>query len=189
MAMVRGMSRFELADGRELGVRSVTPADARALRHLLDEVGSEAEVTILHVPGSCTARSLRGEIAAAAAEPGTLMLCAFAAGELVGHLALAADRRPASRHVCHIGLAVRCADRGLGVGSALLDVALPWAARHGIGKVTAGVMAHNRQALRFFLAHGFRREGLRVGQFVRDGRSIDEILMARDLTPDIHPAR
>lgn len=184
MAMMRRVSRFELADGRQLDVRSAAPADARALRRLLDEIGSEPEAAILHVPGSCTIRSLRGQIAAAAGEPGDLMLSALVAGELVGHLALSTDPLPASRHVCRLGVAVRAAQRGVGVGSALLDVALSWAARHGIGKVTISVVAHNDRAVRFFAGHGFRREGLRAGQFVRMGCQIDEVLMALTALPD-----
>jgi len=185
VAMLRRMSRFELADRRRLHVRSAVPSDARALRSLLDTIGAEPEVVILHLPGSCTTRSLRGQIAQAAAEPDALMLSAFLDGVLVGHLALSADPRPASHHVCRVGLAVRSDDRGAGVGSALLDVALPWAARHGMTKAATSVLAHNARALRFFVAHGFRREGLRVDQFVRDGRRFDEVLMARPLSSGV----
>lgn len=183
MAMVRSMARFRLDDGREIGVRSAVSTDARGLKSLLDQVGAEPPVTILHEPGSRTARWLRGQIAAAAAEPGELMLVAVLEGRLAGHLALVADARPYSRHVCELGIAVSSAERGLGVGSALLEVALPWAARHGLRKAVVGVLAHNERALHFFATHGFGREGLRAGQYLLAGVSYDEVIMARLLAP------
>jgi RimJ/RimL family protein N-acetyltransferase len=184
VAMVRSMARFRLDDGREIGVRSAVSADARSLKSLLDQVGGEPRVTILHEPGSRTARWLRGQIAAAAAQPVELMLVAVLEGRLVGHLALVADQRPYSHHVCELGIAVSSAERGLGVGSALLDVALPWAARHGLRKAVVGVLAHNGRALHFFATHGFAREGLRAGQYLLAGVSYDEVIMARLLAAD-----
>ena len=181
MAMVRRTARFALADGREVVVRSTTPSDARRLRILLDEIGAEEEVSIVHMPGSCSIRAVRGRIAAAAAEPGALMLTALVGSRLVGHLALATDGRVSCRHVCDLGLAVARGERGLGIGSALLDVALPWAARNGATKATVGVLAHNERALRFFRSHGFVPEGVRLGQHRRNGSTYDETLLARRL--------
>jgi len=181
VAMVRRTASFALADGREVVVRSTTPSDARRLRTLLDEVGAESEPTIVHVPGSCSVRTVRGRIAASAAEPGTLMLTALVDSRLVGHLALVTDERASCRHVCDLGLAVVRDERGLGIGSALLDVALPWAARSGVTKATVGVLAHNERALRFFRSHGFVSEGVRLGQHRRNGSTYDETLLARRL--------
>ncbi len=180
--MVRGISRFPLGDGREVGVRSAVGADARALKKLLDDVGAEPLVTILHEPGSRTARWLRAQIARAAEEPGQLMLAAVVDGGLRGHLALVSDSRPHAHHVCELGIAVALPDRGLGVGSALLDVALPWAARHGLTKASVGVLSHNDRAQHFFAAHGFVREGCRMAQYLLGGEYHDEVLMARTLT-------
>jgi RimJ/RimL family protein N-acetyltransferase len=183
VALVRGVARFELADGREAGVRSAVGSDARALKSLLDDVGAEPQVTILHDPGSRGARWLRGQISSAAAQPGELMLAAVVDGRLAGHLALVTDPREHSRHVCELGIAVALAARGLGVGSSLLEVALPWAARHGLRKASVGVLVHNERALRFFTVHGFVREGLRTEQYSIGGRYYDEVLMARHLDP------
>jgi len=177
--MVRRTARFSLADGREVVVRSTTLSDARRLRALLDEIGGEAEVNILHTPGSCSVRAVRGRIAVAVAEPDALMLTALVDSRLVGHLALAADTRVSCRHVCELGLAVVRDERGRGVGSALLDVALPWAARHGVSKAVVAVLSHNQRALRFFRSHGFVSEGVRAGQHRRNGSSYDEVLLAR----------
>ncbi len=183
MASVRRLSRFRLNDGRELAVRSAMPGDARGVCALLDAVGAEAETPILHVSGSCSVRTLRAEVARVTTERGTLMLVALLEKGVVGHLSLAADRHPYAPHVCELGLVVQRDLRGRGIGSALLDVALPWAGRHGFVRVTVGVFSHNERALRFFTVHGFVREALLTQRFERLQRRYDEVLMARHLTP------
>jgi L-phenylalanine/L-methionine N-acetyltransferase len=178
---LRRVSSFALADDSQVAVRSAAPADARGVCALLDAVAAEPDTPLLHVPCSCSVRTLRAQIDHAATDPRDLMLVAQVDGDLVGHLSLAGDRHPYSGHVCEIGLAVRADRRGKGVGSALLDVALPWAARRPYSKVVAGVFPHNRPALRFFAVHGFLREGQLHAHYAREGGTYDEVLMARPL--------
>jgi RimJ/RimL family protein N-acetyltransferase len=178
MATLRRARRFVLADDREVSVRSAVPADARPLRALLDAVAAEPSTPILHLPGGRSLRALRAEILEASGGTDRLLLVALVDGALAGHLALAGSGHPFARHVCEVGLAVAQPLRRVGVASALMDVALPWAARHSFTRVTAGVFPHNGAALAFFSRYGFRREGLRVGQYVRAGRVYDEVLLA-----------
>jgi RimJ/RimL family protein N-acetyltransferase len=178
MATLRRARHFALTDDREVSVRSAMPTDARDLRGLLDAVAAEPSVPILHVPGSRTLRGLRAEIVEASGAADQLLLVALVDGALAGHLALAGAGHPFARHVCEVGVAVAAASRRVGVGSALMDVALPWAVRHGYTRVTAGVFPHNRAALAFFARHGFAREGVRAGQYMRDDRLYDEVLLA-----------
>lgn len=167
MATLRRTQPYELRDGCEVTVRSAAPADARAVRALLDAVAAEPFTPILHMPGSCSVRGMRAEILEAAA----------------GHLVLAGTGHPFSPHVAEVGLAVAVDRRRLGVASALMDVALPWAARRPFRRVLAAVFPHNEAALRFFATHGFRREGERYEQYRRGGRYFDEVLLALTLAP------
>jgi ribosomal protein S18 acetylase RimI-like enzyme len=73
--------------------------------------------------------------------------------------------------------------RGLGVGGALLEASVTWAAAHAMTKVALGVFPENGRAIGFYERHGFVREGLRRAQYDRAGRYHDEVLMARFLTP------
>ena len=182
MGTLRRASHFILRDGRPVQVRSATPSDARAVRTLMDASAAEAGTPILHVAGSSSLRSLRGELGDAALARDRLMLVAHVDGVLVGHLVLAGSTHPYARHVCELGIAVAADARGLGVGAALLDVALPWAARHPFSRVCASVFPHNERALRFLEAHGFTREGVRRERFWRVDRYFDEVLLSRPLT-------
>ena len=178
MSTLRRAQHFRLRDDREVTVRSAAPTDARAVRALLDGVAAEPSTPILHVPGSCTLRAMRAEIFQAAAEADRIMLVARVDGDLVGHLVLVGLGHPFSPHVCEVGLAVAAGHRRLGVASALMDVALPWAARRPFRRVCAAVFPHNEAALRFFAVNGFRREGERNDQYWRDGHYLNEVLLA-----------
>jgi putative acetyltransferase len=183
MATLRRAQHFVLRDEGEVTVRSAAPADARAVRALLDAAAAEPSTPILHVPGSCSVRGMRAEILEAAASADHIMLVAVVDGEVVGHLVLAGVGHPFSPHVCEVGLAVAAAHRRLGVASALMDVALAWAARRPFRRVLAAVFPHNEAALRLFARHGFQREGERSEQYWRGDRYFDEVLLARRLAP------
>ena len=181
MALLAPVRRVPLRDGRELVVRSARPGDARALARLLDAVAAEPEVTLLLVPGEVSAREWRRRIATAAGRDTSLLLVAHEGDRLVGSLGLVADPHPSSPHVRVLGMSVARDWRGLGVGGALLDIALDWARAQGVAKVALSVFAGNARALAFYEGRGFAREGLRRRQLVRRGEYHDEVLMARFL--------
>ena len=183
MATLRRAQPYALRDEGEVTVRSAAPADARAVRALLDTVAAEPFTPILHLPGSCSLRTMRAEILEAAAAADRIMLVAVVDGLLAGHLVLAGTRHPFSPHVAEVGLAVAADRRRLGVASALMGVALPWAARRPFRRVVAAVFPHNEAALRLFAAQGFRREGERHEQYCRGGRYFAEVLLALTLAP------
>ncbi len=179
MVVLRRARQVRLRDGREAVVRSAVPGDARRLCRLIDAVAAEPDVRILREPGSLSERDLRRRIADGTSAAGELLLIAEADGELVGSLHLAQDHRVASAHVYDLGITVAQAFRGLGLGSALLELAAEWSRGRGGRKLTLSVFAHNEAAIRFYEANGFVREGLRRGQFIRAGRELDEVLMGR----------
>ena len=76
-------------------------------------------------------------------------------------------------------MSVGAAYRGVGVGSALLQATLAWAADVGYSRVVLSAFPHNTRAIAFYERHGFTLEGCRPRQFCRDGCYIDELLMGR----------
>lgn len=91
---------------------------------------------------------------------------------------------PAHDHVLEIGgLAVSPAAQGRGVGRHLVDGAVAEAGRRGATKVTLRVLGPNAGARRLYERCGFIVEGVLRGEFVLDGRLVDDVLMARYLTP------
>jgi len=113
-----------------------------------------------------------------------LLLVAVAGDDVIGCLAaLQADagRRNETAHILHVGLHLREAYRGLGIGSKMLAYAVKWAKESGFRKLEASIFTTNRRSLKIFKKAGFREEGLRH-QRIRMGRDyIDEVLLGKVL--------
>jgi RimJ/RimL family protein N-acetyltransferase len=170
-----------LSDGRAALLRDARPRDARALARLLDAVASESRSGLLMEPGQRTARDWRRAIIESSMHLRSAFLVAEMDGRLAADLAVQPAANPASQHVCIIGMSVAAPFRGVGLGGALLELALEWAAAWTYSKATLSVLGHNDAAVRFYERHGFIHEGRRVAQFIRAGQYSDEVLMARPL--------
>lgn len=167
------------ADGRNLVVRAGVAADARAVRDLIDAVAAEPDMPLLATPGSIGLRDVKGLIGKGARDPRSLFLVAEVAGVVVGDLGGSGLSFAPSAHVFEFGMTVGARYRGLGVGSALLEQTMAWAAAAGFTKVILSAFPHNTRAIAFYERHGFTLEGRRALQFCRAGRYLDELLMGR----------
>jgi ribosomal protein S18 acetylase RimI-like enzyme len=178
-AAAPGTTVTATADGRALVVRAGAPADARAVRDLIDAVAGEPDVPLLATPGSIGLRDVKGLIGKSLRDKRSLFLVAEVAGEIAGDLGGSGLPFAPSAHVFELGMSVGAQYRGLGVGSGLLEAALAWAAAAGFTKVVLSAFPHNARAIAFYERHGFTLEGRRVRQFCRAGRYFDEVLMGR----------
>ena len=175
------------ADGRRLVVRAGVPADARAVRDLIDAVAGEPDVPLLATPGSIGLRDVKDLIGKSARDRRSVFLVAEVAGEIAGDLGGSGLPFAPSAHVFEFGMSVGARYRDLGVGSALLEAALAWAGAAGFTKVVLSAFPHNTRAIAFYERHGFTLEGRRARQFCRSGRYFDELLMGRLVGPAPHP--
>jgi ribosomal protein S18 acetylase RimI-like enzyme len=175
------------ADGRKLVVRAGVAADARAVRDLIDAVAGEPDVPLLATPGSIGLRDVKGLIGKGARDPRSLFLVAEVAGEIAGAHGGSGLPFAPSAHVFEFGMSVGARYRGLGVGSALLEQTIAWAAAAGFTKVILSAFPHNTRAIAFYERHGFTLEGRRALQFCRAGRYLDELLMGRPVGPPPRP--
>ena len=112
------------------------------------------------------------------------MLVAEDGGEIVGYVAVGrATRLESNRHVADIrGLAVAPDHQGRGLGRALVQAALDAARERGARKVTLRVLAPNTAARALYESCGFVVEGVRREEFLLDGRYVDDVLMARQIS-------
>ena len=89
---------------------------------------------------------------------------------------------PSHAHVVAVnGLAVDPAAQGRGVGRRLVEAVLERARARGLAKVTLRVLGHNTGARHLYERCGFTTEGVLKGEFVLDGRLVDDVLMAYHL--------
>jgi ribosomal protein S18 acetylase RimI-like enzyme len=109
---------------------------------------------------------------------------------LIGTLALERDDTLQFRHNARIWhVYVRAGWRGLGLADALIDSCMAWAQQEGIRMLRLSVAANNGTAIRCYTRHGFTVYGVEQEIGYYQGAYIDELLMARRLSPDERVSR
>jgi ribosomal protein S18 acetylase RimI-like enzyme len=114
------------------------------------------------------------------------VLVATVDGRIAGYVKLGrVNELAASDHVRMVsGLAVGPEFQRRGLGRALVDAAIAEARARGARRLTLRVLGGNEGARRLYEAAGFVVEGIQRGEFLLDGRYVDDVLMALDLTGD-----
>ena len=107
-----------------------------------------------------------------------LYLLALLGGRIVGILNFEPGTRRQFRHAGEFGMTVLQQHRGIGVGSALLDLFLEWAReRRQITKLNLKVRADNQLAIALYKSRGFTVEGVQTRSVLRNGRHHDALWM------------
>jgi RimJ/RimL family protein N-acetyltransferase len=164
-----------------IAIRKAKPEDAAALVALGTAVGREPEAWLLNVDGWRSVGDERRYLRALKRHPDAAVFVADDDGAVVGRLSLARDPHGASRHVADLGLMVAATHRRRGIGRALLEQAVAWAAEAGVTKLELHVFPWNEPAIALYDDFGFEREGLRRRHYRRGGQEVDAILMAKHL--------
>ena len=82
-------------------------------------------------------------------------------------------------HVGSLGILVHPSYRNMGVGQALIEAALPEALERGKKKIILSVFDTNPRAIALYKKMDFEIVGSRKGQFLVDGKYVDEVLMEK----------
>jgi ribosomal protein S18 acetylase RimI-like enzyme len=156
-------------------IRPARADDDRALR-ALDVTGFSPDVS----PGSPPPPDrpfFSGDLAPAD------VLVAEAGGSVTGYVALGhATPLESNRHVVYMrGLAVAAEHQRRGVGRALVEAAVAAARERGARRLTLRVLGPNTAARALYESCGFVVEGVLRGEFLLDGRYVDDVLMALEL--------
>jgi ribosomal protein S18 acetylase RimI-like enzyme len=95
-------------------------------------------------------------------------------GRMLGHLWIGVQ----GYGVADLGMMVANDARGQGVGSALMEAAVPWAREHGAHKIALQVWPHNEPAIALYRKFGFDQEGrLHRHYRRRNGELWDAVVM------------
>jgi len=109
----------------------------------------------------------------------SLFLIAEAEGQIIGILTLSGAKRRNVRHSAVLGIAVASEWRGQGIGRRLMAHAIDWARQSGIlTRIELHVFARNEIAIALYESLGFKVEGRRRRAVIRDGESIDDLVMS-----------
>jgi ribosomal protein S18 acetylase RimI-like enzyme len=101
-------------------------------------------------------------------------------GSVVGYIRIKAPTHlPENAHVMQVqGLAVHPSARRRGIAAMLLTAAVQRTRERGARKLTLRVLSTNTGAIALYERLGFTREGVLRGEFIINGRDVDDVLMA-----------
>lgn len=169
--------KFVTKDGQTVWLRPAIEGDAAQLIQAVDSIARE-EIYFIRSRFEMDEDQERAFIARAK-ERGDLILVALVDDQLLGWVTLFRARAEFLRHTAELGMGVVQDYRDVGIGTALMDYTLQWAAEHGIEKINLGVRTSNERARALYHKFGFVPEGYRVREIKdRQGHYDDNVNMA-----------
>lgn len=164
-------------DGRSLHLRQAVEDDALGFIQAMDVIAREG----LYFLRSRFEVDEKKQCAfiAGARDRGDLILLAvddMGEGRIVGWVSIFRARAEFLQHTAELGMGVVPDYRGIGLGTALIDRSLRWAAGQKIEKVKLGVRAGNERARALYEKFGFVKEGRRVRDIKDQHGHYDDII-------------
>jgi ribosomal protein S18 acetylase RimI-like enzyme len=102
---------------------------------------------------------------------------------VIGHIHVAREDSPVTRHVASLGMTVAPEWRRKGVGSALMAEVIRWSRSVGVEKLALSVYPDNEAARALYRSFGFQEEGRLTGHSKKSIGYRDEIVMGLWLIP------
>jgi putative acetyltransferase len=110
-------------------------------------------------------------------------LVAVHEGRVIGHIHVAREDSPVTRHVASLGMTVATDWRRKGVGTALMAEVIRWGRSAGVEKLALSVYPDNEAARALYAKFGFEEEGRLTGHSKKSIGYRDEIVMGLWLIP------
>lgn len=165
----------ELYDGRTLVIRAARVSDAELLVDYVEGVSGESDF-LTFGPGefAITLEKEREYLEAIAKSPNECYLVALIDGNLVATINFKGGPRPRIRHAGELGISVRKAEWGKGIGCFLMEALIAWARSTGtIRKLDLRVRVDNARAIGLYRKLGFEVEGRIRDELQINGRYYD----------------
>jgi len=158
--------------------------DATALIDLINALAAErSQLFIQRIDPASGVAALRAHLAAIAASGSEAVLVARDHHEMVGLVTGTRGAHPARRGVVEIGIGVRAAHRGRGIGYALLAALERWARDRACHRLQLHVVTTNAPAIALYRKAGFATEGVLEATALVEGQPVDELQMGKLLAP------
>lgn len=101
------------------------------------------------------------------------------ASQIVGFCLGVGSSARRNKHNLYCVMGIELAYTGKGLGRALLKSLELWASKHGFTRLELTVMAHNHNAIKLYLSHGFEQEGIKRRSLKMGDEYVDEIYMSK----------
>ncbi len=174
--------KFQAKNGETITIRPAEPVDSCEIIDTIRSNAQERSYVLMEQYGK-TVKSEQAYISGIDRNKNLLIVAAVGV-EVIGCLAaLQADggKREETAHILHVGLHLKEAYRGLGIGGQMLSYAVEWAREAGFGKIEASIFTMNKVSLKLFSHAGFTEEGVRHKRIRLGSEFIDEVLMGKVL--------
>lgn len=172
--------RFILPDGCEVTIKSAGPEDAMKIKlHREATAGETHFMARKPEDGQIDLQLIRAGIHSISESDRDFLVSAFIGDELIGDLGVTLVRPHLKYlHRAYLGMSIREAYTGMGLGSFMMKVALEQAKENGFEQVELGVYSDNDRARHMYEKMGFKEYGMNPRAFkLKDGTYRDEIIM------------
>lgn len=173
---------FQARNGEGILLRPAEPADSCEIIDTIRSNAQERSYVLMEQYGKDAVSE--NEYIHALDRDKNLLLVAATDKEVVGCLAAlqsGGGARKETTHVLQVGLHLREAYRGQGIGGRMLEYAIAWAREKGFKKLESSIFTSNKRSLHLFSRAGFTEEGIRKKRICVGRDYIDEYLLGKIL--------
>jgi len=173
---------FSDRDGREVVLRTPKWDDLDDLLQLINSLVEErADITRTKKVSREEEIDWLSRVLSRLEKDETFYMVAEVGGKVVGVSEI--NRRPSGyeTHVGVLGIAIRNGFRNIGIGTEMMKTLVEQAQAMGLKVLTLSAFATNECAIHVYEKVGFVQTGRVPEKFFKDGRYIDEIIMANVL--------
>lgn len=181
------MQEFKSKSGKKIIVRDIAPDDVDRLFGYITELGMED--TYIHAnPQSLITYEEELEYVTDSikkiANKQMIKLLAFFEDELIGIVDVTVQPRR-MQHVGRLGITIKKAYRGDGIGKQLMRIAIIGAeASLNLNQIILGCFANNAVGLALYNTLGFKEYGRLPKAVQRQGKYIDEVLLHKEINSE-----
>jgi RimJ/RimL family protein N-acetyltransferase len=185
----RAFRKFTLGDGRRVVLREADSGDLDKLLAYInglvhEKKRDESSQLFTGFESRLTRRQEAewlNELSRRVKEGDKISVLAEVDGVVAGNGDVTRGSYGETRHHGHLGLTVREAYRGLGIGREMVRVLLAEARRQGLKTVDVEFLSTNKATIHVYEKAGFKRAGTIPGKVSRNGTFVDSLIMARRL--------
>lgn len=171
------MTREEI----DIIIREAIPDDAEQIAAALQQVGRETPYLVMDGTGAAIeVEELAQNLAELYDSINNVLMVAIVNGKIVGTASVSASNKRRMEHLGEVGISVLKDYWGFGLGRAMMDSLIDWAAESGIiRRLELTVQKRNQRAIQLYEKVGFQTEAVMPrGAKTDDGEFLDVCLMS-----------